>query len=183
MMRNTRGWQRYLTDMVRVALGAIFVASGLTKIQQPYDFLADVYSYELVGPGLGYLVALGLPWLEFTLGLGLIGGIFPAGGLLLSTLLLLVFTVVKASAVHRQLQIGCGCQVTAVGDVVGVGDILVTASMFAVSAASYLAVLTRLRCEAIAPARQPRQGLGHSGLEDAVPFVGPAADGAAYPNG
>ena len=45
--------QRFFSDflfVVRLGLGCLFLWSGLPKIRQPYDFLASVYNYELVGP-------------------------------------------------------------------------------------------------------------------------------------
>lgn len=66
--------------VVRLGMGAMFIASSLPKICQPYDFLSSVYHYELVGPQLGLLVAMTLPWLELLVGICLVGGIWTGGG-------------------------------------------------------------------------------------------------------
>jgi len=95
--------------IVGLALGCMFIYSSLPKIRQPYDFLASVYSYELVGPKLGILVAMVLPWLELLVGVCLIGGIFISGALLASVGMAAMFTFVLASVLYRGLEISCGC--------------------------------------------------------------------------
>ncbi len=70
--------------VARLALGCLFIYGSLPKIRQPYDFLSNVYGYELVGPKLGMLIAMVLPWLELFTGICLVGGIFISGALLAS---------------------------------------------------------------------------------------------------
>ncbi|MFH1616423.1 MAG: MauE/DoxX family redox-associated membrane protein [Planctomycetota bacterium] len=72
-MRITKGkvFESFLY-FVRVAIGCMFIYSSLPKIRQPYDFLASVYSYELVGPKVGMFVAMTLPFLELIVGICLI---------------------------------------------------------------------------------------------------------------
>jgi len=107
-MKYARASRRILF-IVRLALGCTLVLSGLPKIRQPYDFLSSVYDYELVGPRLGELAAMTLPWFELFLGICLLGELFVAGALLGCALLGLVFTVAQASALYRGLDISCGC--------------------------------------------------------------------------
>jgi putative oxidoreductase len=97
------------TLVVRIGLGCLFLWSSLPKIRQPYDFLSSVYSYELVGPKLGMLIAMTLPWLELLVGICLVGGIFVTGALLASIGMAAMFTFVLASALYRGLEISCGC--------------------------------------------------------------------------
>lgn len=94
---------------VRVGIGCMFIWSSLPKIRQPYDFLASVYSYELVGPKLGMFVAMTLPWLELIAGICLIGGIFVSGALLASMGMAAMFAFVLGSALYQGLEITCGC--------------------------------------------------------------------------
>ncbi len=86
------------TALVRLGLGCMFLYSSLPKIRQPYDFLSAVYNYELVGPKLGLLVAMVLPWLELLVGICLVGGIFVSGALLVSIVMGAMFIFVIASA-------------------------------------------------------------------------------------
>jgi hypothetical protein len=94
---------------VRVGLGCLFLWGSLPKIRQPYDFLSSVYNYELVGPKLGMLTAMLLPWLELFVGLSLLGGIFVGGALLATIAMAAMFTFAIASALYRGLEISCGC--------------------------------------------------------------------------
>ena len=95
--------------LVRVGLGCLFLYSALPKIRQPYDFLHDVYNYEIVGPKLGLLVAMTLPWLELLTGICLLGGIFVGGALLVSGGMAAMFTFVISWALYQGLNISCGC--------------------------------------------------------------------------
>ena len=95
--------------ILRLALGGLLVWAGLTKIQLPYDFLASVYNYELVGPQTGVWIAATLPWIEVGVGASLILGVWQVGGALLAVLLFTVFTVAQASAAAQGLKIPCGC--------------------------------------------------------------------------
>lgn len=97
------------TLIVRVGLGCLFLWSSLPKIRQPYDFLSSIYNYELVGPKLGMLTAMTLPWLELLVGICLVGGIFVGGALLSSVGMAAMFTFVLASALYHGLEISCDC--------------------------------------------------------------------------
>ena len=97
------------TLVVRLGLGFLFLWSSLPKIRQPYDFLSSVYDYQLVGPKLGMLTAMTLPWLELLVGLCLLGGIFVSGALLSSIGMAGMFTFALSWALYRGLEIGCGC--------------------------------------------------------------------------
>jgi uncharacterized membrane protein YphA (DoxX/SURF4 family) len=95
--------------VVRLGLGFLFIASSVPKIRQPYMFLGSVYGYEIVGPKMGVLVAMVLPWVELLAGVCLVGGVFVGGALLASTAMGVLFTYVLASALWRHLDISCGC--------------------------------------------------------------------------
>jgi uncharacterized membrane protein YphA (DoxX/SURF4 family) len=103
---------------IRLFLGALLVTSGLSKLRQPYEFLSDVYAYQLAGPMLGLLVAALLPWLELVLGCCLLGGILTEGSLVATIGLTGIFAFATLSAWRRSLPIHCGC-FGAGSDVVG----------------------------------------------------------------
>ena len=98
-----------LTVVARLCLGCLFIYSALPKIYQPYDFLHDVYNYEIVGPKLGLLVAMALPWSELLTGICLLGGIFVGGALLMSMGMAAMFAFVISWALYQGLNISCGC--------------------------------------------------------------------------
>jgi uncharacterized membrane protein YphA (DoxX/SURF4 family) len=101
-------WRGGVT-LLRLALGAVFIWTGLAKLQQPYDFLGAVYNYELVGPQTGWWIAAILPWLEVAVGASLVLGVWQQGGAFLAVVLFGVFTVAHASAAGEGLKIPCGC--------------------------------------------------------------------------
>ena len=100
---------RLLLSLTRLFLGAVLLWSGMAKIRQPYEFLATVYSYELVGPSLGLLIAAVLPWLEIVVGCCLVGGVLTEGSFAAAVLLAVAFTYAVSYAWHRGLAISCGC--------------------------------------------------------------------------
>lgn len=121
--RRTKERSFYIfTLVVRLGLGFLFLWSCLPKIRQPYDFLSTVYDYQLVGPKLGMLTAMTLPWLELLVSLCLLGGIFVSGALLASIAMAGMFTSVLGWALYRGLEISCGC--------FGAGTELISYSVF-----------------------------------------------------
>ncbi len=112
MRIKSKVWKKILSGfsvIVRLGLGCMFIYSSLPKIRQPYDFLHDVYNYEIVGPKLGMLAAMTLPWAELLVGICLVGGIFISGALLVSIGLGAMFSVVLGWALYMGLDISCGC--------------------------------------------------------------------------
>ena len=95
--------------VVRVTLGALFVFAGATKAYDPGAFAIEIQRYQLVPWILAALISVYLPWLEMLSGALLLLKRFERGALLLTTLLLLIFTLALASAMLRGLSIDCGC--------------------------------------------------------------------------
>jgi uncharacterized membrane protein YphA (DoxX/SURF4 family) len=126
-----------LAIVLRLVIGCIFVASSISKLRQPYDFLASVYGYELVGPKLGVIVAIVLPWLELLAGVCLVGGIFVAGALLASIGMCAMFSFVLASALWRGLEISCGCFNPSSTSVIGYWSLIRAATLLLAAAAAY----------------------------------------------
>ena len=133
----------HLVAVVRIGLGCMFLWSSLPKIRQPYDFLSSVYSYELVGPRLGLLVAMTLPWLELLVGICLLGGIFVSGALLASSGMAVMFTYVVGSALYRGLDISCGCFSTSASGQISYVTLIRAVLILLLSGAAYLGVVFR----------------------------------------
>jgi uncharacterized membrane protein YphA (DoxX/SURF4 family) len=123
--------------VVRIAIGGIFIVSSIPKLRQPYDFLASVYSYEIVGPMFGLGVAIILPWVELFAGICLVGGIFVSGALLVSICLCLIFSFVLASALFSGLDISCGCFGSADGTVISYWSLIRALVLLLASVAVY----------------------------------------------
>jgi len=95
---------------IRILLGGLFLAAGLSKVGQPLQTLATVYSYQIVLPDwLAETVAHTLPWMEILLGGGLLAGLWLPVTVGWTAAVLLVFTVLTAQAWWRELPIDCGC--------------------------------------------------------------------------
>jgi uncharacterized membrane protein YphA (DoxX/SURF4 family) len=107
-----------------LALGLIFLVTGVSKLLQPYIFLSSVYAYGLTGPTTGFWVARLLPWLEVTTGSALLFGVLKRGAGAASMFLSVVFVYVKFHAIHEDKQIGCGCIVSADRGLIGVSDLV-----------------------------------------------------------
>ncbi|MBV8532948.1 MAG: DoxX family protein [Verrucomicrobia bacterium] len=95
--------------LVRVTVGALFVLAGATKAYDPGAFAIEIQRYQLVPWVLAALISVYLPWLEMLSGALLLLKRFERGALLLTTLLLLIFSLALASAMFRGLSIDCGC--------------------------------------------------------------------------
>jgi uncharacterized membrane protein YphA (DoxX/SURF4 family) len=99
-----------ITWILRIALGAIFIAAAVYKIHDPGDFAKSIFNYHLApGPTINAAAIL-LPWLEVFCGLALI--ISPRlrnGAAWLILAMLVVFTTAIGIAVANGLDITCGC--------------------------------------------------------------------------
>lgn len=99
----------WLYQVVRVALGALFIYAAVGKILQPTEFAREVDNYRLLPYGAVVLTAVVLPWLELLCGVGLIVRRWARGSALLVVIMLGVFTATLVSALVRGLDISCGC--------------------------------------------------------------------------
>lgn len=96
--------------IVRAALGTLFAAAGLSKLDAPLRTLADIYAYRLPIPDLlAQGIAMCLPWVEILLGILLLIGFLPRMSLVCAAAMLGMFTTLTASAWWRGLSIDCGC--------------------------------------------------------------------------
>jgi uncharacterized membrane protein YphA (DoxX/SURF4 family) len=95
--------------VIRFGLGIVLLYTGISKIRHPYDFLSAVYSYRLVGPSIGLIIAAVFPWLEVVSGGCLICGVMLSGASFMSLCLGIVITMATTSALLRGLKITCGC--------------------------------------------------------------------------
>ena len=99
-----------LITLLRVILGAILLFAGITKLMGFSIFTTHVDSYQMLPIGLVKPVSYLIVSAEVTLGVVLIIGYFSRGAGILSMFLFLVFAVVLANALLRELTItDCGC--------------------------------------------------------------------------
>lgn len=124
---------RRLVAVLRIALGLLFVAAALPKLQDPSGFAKAVSHYRLLPEAAERVLALFLPALELLVGTFLVLGVFDAGASLIVLGLMIVFTAAVSSAVARGLDISCGCFNTEEGMKVGTTKIVENLGLTAVA--------------------------------------------------
>ncbi len=96
--------------LVRLALAALFLYSGLAKVARQQEFYHTLLGYQILSGWLSSLVALYLPWLEVATGLLLLIGYRTRQAAVVAGVLLVVFSGVIASAMARGITLeDCGC--------------------------------------------------------------------------
>ena len=97
----------------RVALGLLFVYSGVVKLINPTDFFSAVSAHSATPlPVAQWTVAI-LPFAEIIGGLGVLCGFYRRGSALVLALLLVVFSLYLISILLAGDNIPCGCFGTA----------------------------------------------------------------------
>jgi len=99
----------YLSLVVRVTIGIIFIYASIDKIMYPGDFARIVYNYHLLPGSLINLMALILPWIEMICGIFLIFGIYKDGSILLINILVVIFIIAIGINLIRGVSLECGC--------------------------------------------------------------------------
>lgn len=118
--RKTCRWCEWVGLLARLVIGGVYIYMGLSKALHPVEFLKLVRQYEVLPqPLLLNLTAAGLPWFEVICGLLLVAGVAVRGAALLSTLMLVPFTImVTLRALDLadvrgisfcQVKFDCGC--------------------------------------------------------------------------
>ncbi|MEA2689708.1 MAG: hypothetical protein QOJ39_1426 [Candidatus Eremiobacteraeota bacterium] len=95
--------------LLRVALGAIFVVAGVSKVGHAAEFAAQIAGFRLLPQAVIAPMALVLPFLEILLGGYLIVGLFTRAAAWVAVLLFAAFDGAIASAVVRGMTVSCGC--------------------------------------------------------------------------
>jgi uncharacterized membrane protein YphA (DoxX/SURF4 family) len=95
--------------ILRIALGAIFIVAGGSKIGHAAYFAAQIAGFRILPQVVIAPIALALPYLEVLLGAYLVIGLFTRQAAWIAALLLLIFDAAIASAVVRGMAIDCGC--------------------------------------------------------------------------
>ena len=131
-------------SLFRLFIGVMFCVSGLQKIYLPYDFIGNVYLYEILGPQSGYLLALVLPWLELTIGIFLVGGYVLTGSWGITVVLLVIFVIGKYSVLLRGLTIPCGC-FSVGGSTITQEDVFMTIALLLLALLGTLLTITKYR--------------------------------------
>lgn len=119
---------RFAITLIRISLGAVFLWSSLSKLYQPYEFLLNVYQYNLLGASSGLFLARSIPWIELITGIALIQGVLIRGASVIGTILLTLFITAQAISLSRSQEISCGC-FSAKGDPISFWTVAVTGTI------------------------------------------------------
>jgi uncharacterized membrane protein YphA (DoxX/SURF4 family) len=93
--------------VVRIALAALFIYGGVTKLFDPKAFAATISAYDLVPEAFLPVIAIGLPLIETIAGAALVFD--HPWGLHLITGLLALFVFVLGYGILGDLNVDCGC--------------------------------------------------------------------------
>jgi uncharacterized membrane protein YphA (DoxX/SURF4 family) len=99
----------WLGHAARIALGLVFLAAGLTKMADPVEFGRQIAAYGVLGEGPAASAAILLIAFETTLGMALLAGFRPRGGVAAAALTLLLFIAIEAHSISIGRTESCGC--------------------------------------------------------------------------
>lgn len=99
----------YLSLVLRLFIGIMFVYASMTKIPYPAEFAKNVEAYRILPYWSVNMFAVFLPWVELSCGLFLIIGIATRASAAVITLILSLFTLALLINVLRGSPITCGC--------------------------------------------------------------------------
>jgi uncharacterized membrane protein YphA (DoxX/SURF4 family) len=99
----------WLSTLGRLALAAVWIAAGLSKITDLDASVRAVRAYRLLPELAAQMAGAGLPVVELVLGVLLLVGAGVRACAVVSALLMVVYMAGIASAWIRGLQIDCGC--------------------------------------------------------------------------
>lgn len=97
--------------LLRIAIGSIFIVSGLGKALSPYqNFLYVIQAYQLLPSWAETLTAQAFPWIELLVGVFVFLGLWTPWALRGAIVLFGVFVTVVGQALMRGLELeNCGC--------------------------------------------------------------------------
>lgn len=93
----------------RLILAWVFIRAGLPKVQDPVAFAASIDAFRMISGRLSLWVAVILPWLELSIGIGLLTPWLRRASGWIIAFLLGIFIALHSSAWIRGLNIDCGC--------------------------------------------------------------------------
>jgi len=105
---NWRG-HGFLALPARWYLGWVFAVASIHKIADPAAFAMDVATYDILPLQLINVMAICLPWIELVAGIALITGVKSRAAAWLTTGMMIMFMVALVLALHKGLDMSCGC--------------------------------------------------------------------------
>jgi uncharacterized membrane protein YphA (DoxX/SURF4 family) len=99
----------WLTLLLRLVLGGIFLYAGAAKIGHVDYFASEITGFQILPRFLIAPLALLLPFLEVMIGAYLVIGLFTRFAAWFAALEMAIFAGAIASAALRGLHVSCGC--------------------------------------------------------------------------
>jgi uncharacterized membrane protein YphA (DoxX/SURF4 family) len=99
----------YLTTIMRMMVGIIFIYASLDKLANPAYFAGTIQNYQILPDSLINLAAIILPWLELICGISLITGLWHQSAAIIISTLTIIFILAIGSVIFRGFDIECGC--------------------------------------------------------------------------
>jgi len=99
----------YVTMLLRLYFGGLFIYASLDKIASPEQFARIVFNFHILPGSLVNIFALILPFTELVAGVGVIIGFLYRGSRDYLMLLTVVFIVAIGINVVRGVNLECGC--------------------------------------------------------------------------
>ncbi len=99
----------YLTTIMRIMVGLVFIYASLDKIANPAYFAGTIQNYQILPDLLINLAAIILPWLELICGILLTSGLWHQSAAIIVSALTMIFILAIGSVIFRGLDIECGC--------------------------------------------------------------------------
>jgi uncharacterized membrane protein YphA (DoxX/SURF4 family) len=109
--------------LARLLIGGILIYASIDKIVNPGEFAGVIDNYNIIPFGLENSMAIFLPWLEFTVGICLILGVFIDGASFLVIIMMMIFIIAITYAILSGYNIECGCGLKS-GELVGIQKII-----------------------------------------------------------
>lgn len=107
-VRDWRG-HAWIGLPIRLYLAYVFLLACFHKIIHPELFAIDVATYQFLPLQLINIFAITLPWVELAAGVLLVVGWKSRAASLLVALMMVAFIIALLSALHKGLDMSCGC--------------------------------------------------------------------------
>lgn len=102
-------YNSYISLLLRIYIGVVFIYASLHKIAHPDMFAIDIATYDILPLYLVNLMAIILPYIELTSGILIIIGPFQKEGALLISGMMCMFLIALIIAIYKGINASCGC--------------------------------------------------------------------------